>query len=62
MPIAEKIYRVLYENADPAKAAQELMGGNAKHELAGRRWQLFSLFRHKKRAVASDTTPQEPQS
>jgi glycerol-3-phosphate dehydrogenase (NAD(P)+) len=48
MPITEKIYQVLYENADPKVAAVELMGGNARHELAGRRWRLFSLFRHRK--------------
>jgi glycerol-3-phosphate dehydrogenase (NAD(P)+) len=45
MPITEKIYQVLYEDADPRQAAVDLMGGNAKHELAGRRWRLFSLFR-----------------
>jgi glycerol-3-phosphate dehydrogenase (NAD(P)+) len=49
MPITEKIYQVLYENADPAQAAVEIMGGNARHELSGRRWQLFSLFHHQKR-------------
>lgn len=47
MPITEKLYQVLYENADPKLAAVELMGGNARHELAGRRWRLFSLFRHR---------------
>ncbi len=55
MPITEKIYQVLYENADPKLAAVELMGGNAKHELAGRRWRLFSLFRHQKRTGATGT-------
>ena len=45
MPITEKIYQVLYEDADPHQVAVELMGGNAKHELSGRRWRLFSLFR-----------------
>jgi len=49
MPIAEKIYQVLYEDADPRQAAVELMGGNAKHELSGRRWRLFSLFRRRKK-------------
>jgi len=48
MPITEKIYQVLYENYEPKLAASELMGGNAKHELSGRRWRLFSLFRHRK--------------
>jgi glycerol-3-phosphate dehydrogenase (NAD(P)+) len=47
MPITEKIYQVLYENADPRLAAVALMGGNARHELSGRRWRLFSLFRHR---------------
>jgi glycerol-3-phosphate dehydrogenase (NAD(P)+) len=51
MPITEKIYQVLYENADPKLAAIELIGGNARHELSGRRWRLFSLFRHKKRTA-----------
>jgi glycerol-3-phosphate dehydrogenase (NAD(P)+) len=49
MPITEKIYQVLYEHADPAKLAHELMGGQTRHELAGRRWRLFSLFRRQKR-------------
>jgi glycerol-3-phosphate dehydrogenase (NAD(P)+) len=55
MPIIEKIYQVLYENADPRLAALDLMGGNAKHELAGRRWRLFSLFRHQKRNGVAKT-------
>jgi glycerol-3-phosphate dehydrogenase (NAD(P)+) len=49
MPITEKIYRVLYENADCRKAAEELMGGHTRHELSGRRWRLFSLFRRGKK-------------
>ncbi|MFH1646563.1 MAG: NAD(P)H-dependent glycerol-3-phosphate dehydrogenase [Chloroflexota bacterium] len=53
MPITEKIYQVLYEDADPRQAAVELMGGNAKHELAGRRWRLFSLFRRRKRTASA---------
>jgi glycerol-3-phosphate dehydrogenase (NAD(P)+) len=55
MPITEKIYRVLYENADARQAAVELMGGNAKHELVGRRWRLFSLFRQRKHASTTST-------
>jgi glycerol-3-phosphate dehydrogenase (NAD(P)+) len=51
MPITEKIYQVLYEAADPRQAAMELMGGNARHELAGRRWRLFSLFRRRKKTT-----------
>jgi glycerol-3-phosphate dehydrogenase (NAD(P)+) len=45
MPITEKIYRVLYEGVDPRQAALELMEAEARHELVGKRWQLFSLFR-----------------
>jgi glycerol-3-phosphate dehydrogenase (NAD(P)+) len=45
MPITEKIYQVLYEDTDPIQVAVELMGGNTKHELSGRRWRLSSLFR-----------------
>jgi glycerol-3-phosphate dehydrogenase (NAD(P)+) len=55
MPITEQIYRVLYENADPRLAAAELMGGNTKHEQAGRRWRLFSLFRHQQNSKANGT-------
>ena len=45
MPITEKIYRVLYQGLSPHQAASELMEANAKHELVGRRWRLFSLFK-----------------
>jgi len=45
MPITERIYQVLYEGRNPRKAALELMEVTAKHELAGRKWQLFSLFK-----------------
>jgi glycerol-3-phosphate dehydrogenase (NAD(P)+) len=45
MPITEKIYRVLYQGLSPHQAALELMEANAKHELVGRKWRLFSLFR-----------------
>ncbi|OGO00368.1 MAG: glycerol-3-phosphate dehydrogenase [Chloroflexi bacterium RBG_13_52_12] len=55
MPITEKIYQILYENADPAQAALDLIGGNARHELAGRRWRLFSLFRHQSRTSGPKT-------
>lgn len=51
MPVTEKIYQVLYENADPRQVAAELMGGDARHELSGRRWKLFSLFRRRKRPL-----------
>jgi glycerol-3-phosphate dehydrogenase (NAD(P)+) len=55
MPITEKIYEVLYKNVKPTKAAKAMMGGNMRHELVGRRWRLFSLFRHQKRTVETHT-------
>ncbi len=55
MPITEKIYEVLYKNAKPAKAAKAMIGGNMRHELVGRRWRLFSLFRHQKRTENNNT-------
>jgi glycerol-3-phosphate dehydrogenase (NAD(P)+) len=45
MPITEKIYQVLYHGLSPRQAAVELMEAQAGHELEGRRWQLFSLFK-----------------
>ncbi|MFC1937394.1 NAD(P)H-dependent glycerol-3-phosphate dehydrogenase [Chloroflexota bacterium] len=48
MPITEKIYGVLFAGLDPRQAAAELMQVNAQHELKGRKWRLFSLFRRRK--------------
>lgn len=45
MPITEKIYQVLYHGLSSHQAASELMEATAKHELVGRRWRLFSLFK-----------------
>ena len=45
MPITEKIYKVLFQGFNPRQAASELMEAEARHELAGRRWKLFSLFK-----------------
>ncbi len=53
MPIAERIYRVLYEDADTHAVAAEMMGGNVRHELSGRRWRLFSLFKRQKQPQKS---------
>jgi len=50
MPITEKIYRVLYEGLQPQQATADLMAADTKHELAGRKWKLFSLFRRRKRS------------
>ncbi|MBI3040791.1 MAG: NAD(P)-dependent glycerol-3-phosphate dehydrogenase [Chloroflexi bacterium] len=49
MPITEAIYRVLYEGADLRQAADELMSVGASHELAGRKWRLFSSFERRER-------------
>ena len=50
MPITERVYRVLYEDADPRQVALEMMGGNVRHELAGRKWRLFSFLRRRGRS------------
>jgi len=50
MPITQRIYQVLYEGVDPRQAAAELMEAEAKHELAGRKWKLFSFFRRQRRS------------
>ena len=48
MPITEKIYQVLYKGADLRQVIIELLGAEGKHELAGRKWRLFSLFSHQR--------------
>jgi len=48
MPVTEKIYQVLFEGAEPRQAMIELMAPEARHELTGQNWELFSLFRQKK--------------
>ena len=50
MPITEKIYQVLYGGLDPRQGAVELMAAEARHELAGRKWKLFSFFRHQQQS------------
>jgi glycerol-3-phosphate dehydrogenase (NAD(P)+) len=50
MPITEAIYRVLYDGADLHQAATQLMAGSVAHELAGRRWRLFSFLKHRVRS------------
>ena len=50
MPITEKIYEVLYNGAEPRQVIVELLGTGGRHELAGRKWKLFSLFRRRKRS------------
>jgi glycerol-3-phosphate dehydrogenase (NAD(P)+) len=48
MPITEKIYQVLYKGVEPRQVITELLGAEGRHELAGRRWRLFSFFRHRR--------------
>lgn len=50
MPITEKIYQILYNGDDTQKLIMQLFGAQGRHELAGRSWRLFSLFRHRKRS------------
>jgi len=50
MPITEKIYQVLYEGVNPRQAAAELMEAEVRHELAGRKWKLFSFFRRRRQS------------
>jgi len=45
MPITEKTYQVLYEGVSPQQAVAELMAAEARHELTGRKWKLFSFLR-----------------
>ena len=47
MPITEKIHSVLYDGADPSQAMVQLLGAQGRHELAGRRWKLFAMFRNR---------------
>ena len=63
MPITEKIYQVLCEGVDPRQAAAELMAAETKHELAGRKWKLFSFLRRRRRSSAYlSTSPPDPPS
>lgn len=50
MPITECIYHILYDGADPSQTIDNLLGAQGGHELSGRRWGLFSLFRRRKRS------------
>jgi len=45
MPITEKIHQVLYDGAAPGEVISNLLGARGRHELVGRKWRLFSLFR-----------------
>lgn len=45
MPITERIYQVLYSNVHPRQVVIGLIETDAKHELAGQQWNLFSFFK-----------------
>ncbi len=47
MPITEKIYQVLYKGVESRQVIVELLGTEGRHELAGRKWRLFSFFKHR---------------
>ena len=49
MPITEKIYEVLYEDASASEAMDKLLGAKGRHELVGRKWPLVSLFQRLKK-------------
>ena len=52
MPITEKIYQVLYNDADARQVITELLGAKGRHELAGRKWKLFSFLKRRKHRQA----------
>ena len=45
MPITEKLYDVLYRGAKPEIIMGGILGIGARHELAGKRWNLFSFLK-----------------
>ncbi|MFA5315954.1 MAG: NAD(P)H-dependent glycerol-3-phosphate dehydrogenase [Dehalococcoidales bacterium] len=49
MPITEKIYNVLYDGVEPGEIIVKLLGARGRHELVGRKWRLFSIFRRVKK-------------
>jgi glycerol-3-phosphate dehydrogenase (NAD(P)+) len=48
VPVTEKVYQVLFEGVEPRQAITELMTAEAKHELAGERWELLSFMKSQK--------------
>ncbi len=50
MPITQKIYEVLYCGAAVDEAVPEILGASYKHELAGKRWKLFSFTKGRRKA------------
>ncbi|MDD2252168.1 MAG: NAD(P)-dependent glycerol-3-phosphate dehydrogenase [Dehalococcoidales bacterium] len=45
MPITEKLYDILYRGAKPERIIDGILGIEGRHELAGKRWNLFSLLK-----------------
>jgi glycerol-3-phosphate dehydrogenase (NAD(P)+) len=52
MPITQRIYQVLYCGAKVDDAVAEILGASSKHELAGKRWKLFSFLGKRERSRA----------
>ena len=50
MPITERIYEILYEEADLEGSVASMLSSTASHELAGRKWNLFSFFKRVKKS------------
>jgi len=48
MPVTEKIYQVLFEDADPRQVVAEITSAEASHELAGQNWE-FLPFSHRRK-------------
>lgn len=48
MPIAEKMYLIMYKGADTCEVISELLGAKGRHELSGRSWGFRSFFRRAK--------------
>jgi len=44
MPITQHIYQVLYSDNNASDAIAKVLGASYKHELAGKRWKLFSFL------------------
>ena len=46
MPVTERIYQVLFEGVDPERVVSEVVPFEARHELYGENWDLFSFTNH----------------
>lgn len=45
MPITKRMYQVLYRGASVQEIIPDILGARYRHELAGRKWKLFSFLR-----------------